>query len=357
MNLLFRYLARRTLEAVAMSLLSLVLLFSFFDYISELADIRDAGYTAAYALLYVALNIPGRIQELLPIAALLGALFTFARLAANSEFTVMRASGLSAQRLLGYLGVIGLALGVIAFVIGEYVTPASERLAQQIKIRSSSRVIAQEFRSGLWAKDGGKFINIRNLLPDGRLGDIRIFEFDDKFELRSVIQARVGTWLRPGAWQLEDVHDTRLEKTGVSVRQTASLTWESAVSPSLLSALVVNPERMSYGALNAYIGYLRKNQQQTARYELALWNKLAFPLAAPVMLFLALPFGYQSPRSHAIGGRILLGILIGMGFHMLTRLLGNVGLINDWPAVISAFVPLGIAGLAAMIGLWQVERR
>jgi lipopolysaccharide export system permease protein len=357
MSLLFSYLARRVIGSVAVALVSLVLLFTFFDYISELGEAKDSGYTAAHALLYVCLNIPGRIHELLPIAALIGALFTLARLAANSEFTVMRASGLSAWRLLGYMGLLGLGLGAVALVFGEFVAPASERMAQQVKIRGSNRVIAQEFESGLWAKDGAKFINIRELLPDGRLGGIRVYEFDKAFMLRSVLQARSGRWLDEGYWRLEGVTDTRLIDGVVRVSALSSQTWVTAVNPSLVSALIVAPERMSLGALRTYIQYLAKNHQQTARYELALWNKLAYPLAAPIMLLLALPFAYQPPRGQGMGGRILIGILLGLGFHMLTRLFGNVGLLNDWPPLLGAFLPLLIFGVLAGVGLWFAERR
>jgi lipopolysaccharide export system permease protein len=243
-------------------------------------------------------------------------------------------------------------------VVGEYVTPVSERLARQVKIRSTSRVIAQEFRSGLWAKDGTKFINVRSLLPDGRLSDIRVFEFDGNFQLRAVLRARTASWIETtGHWQLEEVMETQLTQGKVAVVRTQAQPWYSAVSPTLLSALIVNPELMSVGSLRTYIDYLAKNRQRTKRYELALWNKLAFPLAAPVMLLLALPFGYHQPRIQGFSGRVLLGILIGLGFHMLTRLFGNVGLLNDWPTMVSAFLPVTLFGLIALAGLWYVERR
>ena len=224
-------------------------------------------------------------------------------------------------------------------------------------MRSTHQVVAREFRSGLWAKDGSKFINIRQFLKDGRLGDIRVYEFDTGFELRAILHAGTGAWLRPGAWRLEQVTQTRLVEGRIAVTRHAELDWASSLSPTLLSALVVDPEHMALSDLSTYIAYLKHNQQQTARYELALWNKLAFPLAAPVMLFLALPFGYQPPRSHAIGGRILVGILIGMGFHMLTRMSGHVGLLNEWPAPLSAMLPTVLVTLVALAALWRVERR
>lgn len=357
MSLIFRYLAKQISASVAMSLLGLVLLFTFFDFIAELDNARPAGFTAAHALLYVFLNIPGRIQELLPIAALLGALIALTRLSANSEFTIMRASGLSAYRMMGYLGLLGLGFGILTFLVGEYISPASEKLARQVKVRGSNDIVAQEFRSGLWAKDGAKFINIRRLLPDGRLGDIRVFEFDARLELSAVVYAESAIWQEPGHWQLNNVTETRLSEGRVHVTRLVNQPWRSAVSPTLLSALVINPERMAVGALSTYIGYLAKNQQQTNRYELALWNKLAFPLAAPVMLLLALPFGYQPPRSQGVASRVLLGILIGLGFHTLTRLFGNVGLLNEWPPLISAFLPLGVFSVVAALSLWYVERR
>jgi lipopolysaccharide export system permease protein len=357
MSILFRYLSRQIIASVTLFLVSLVLLFTFFDFISELGQAKDEGYTSTYALLYVFLNIPARIQELLPIAALIGTLFTMAKLSANSEFTVMRASGLSAYRLVGYLGVIGLLLGILTFCVSEFVTPASERLAQQVKIRSTSRVVAQEFRSGLWAKDGGHFINIRNLLPDGRLSEISVYEFDPSFHLLSVLHAQTGSWNEQGHWQLEGVTTTRLIHGKVQVANQAVMPWHSALNPSLLSALIVNPEHIALRALFTYIHYLEANQQKSTRYELALWNKLAFPLAAPVMLLLALPFGYQPPRTHGLSSRILIGILIGLGFHMLTRLFGNIGLLSDWPTPISALLPLTIFALIAVASLWYVERR
>jgi lipopolysaccharide export system permease protein len=357
MSLLFRYLARQIASSIALALLSLVLLFSFFDYIGQLDNIRETGYTAAYALLYIALNIPGRIQELMPIAALVGALIALTRLAANSEFTVMRASGLSAYRVMAYLGVIGLGFGGLTFAIGEYVTPPAERLAKQIKIRGTNEIVAQEFRSGLWAKDGSKFINIRALRPDGRLGEVRIFEFDQQHQLSGLLHARSGVWDAQGHWRLEQVTETRLSEGKVQVSGHEVMPWQSAVSPTLLAALVVEPERMSVRALGTYIGYLSKNNQHTNRYEVALLNKLAYPLAAPVMLLLALPFGYQPPRSQGVGSRVLIGILIGLGFHTLTRLFNNVGLLNDWPPLFSSFMPLIFFSILAAASLWYVERR
>ncbi|MFA5082377.1 MAG: LPS export ABC transporter permease LptG [Hydrogenophilaceae bacterium] len=357
MTLLFRYLSRQILASFGLALVALLALFGIFDLIGELDSVRPDGYTTSRAFLFVLLSMPGRAQELLPIAALLGAIFAFARLAANSEFTVMRASGLSTARLVGYMAALGLLLGTATLLVGEYLTPPAERLAQQIKIRGTTGIVAQEFRSGLWAKDGQTFINIRQMLPDASLVNVRMYEFDDLFQLHRIQLSESAHWTEAGHWQLKNVTETTITDKGTQVSRQPSMTWQSPITPDLLSVLMVNPDRMAVTTLYSYVNYLKANQQKATRYEIALWSKLAFPLAAPVMLLLALPFAYQQARNSKPGSRILLGILIGLGFHLLNRMFGNLGLLNDWPPLLSALLPLTVFSSAALIAVWRIEAR
>jgi lipopolysaccharide export system permease protein len=356
MNLLFRYLTRQILGSFAMTLGALLLLFGLFDMIGELDQVHDQGYTALRAFLVVLLGMPGRTQELLPIAALIGSIFALVRLAMNSEFTVMRASGLSIGRLAGHMVLLGLLLGAANLVVSEYLAPPAERLAQQIKIRSTQGIVAQEFRSGLWAKDGHTFINIRQMLPDATLVGLRMYEFDDGFQLRRIRQAESAHWA-DSTWVLKSVTDTLIAQEGTRVDHLPQAQWKSPITPDLLSALMVNPDRMALTTLWSYVKYLKDNQQKSTRYEIALWNKLAAPLAAPVMLLLALPFAYQQPRNGKLGSKVLLGIMIGLGFHLLNRVFGHIGLLNDWPPVFSALLPLTLFTGAAILALWRVEAR
>ncbi|HEX4944560.1 MAG TPA: LptF/LptG family permease, partial [Usitatibacteraceae bacterium] len=88
-----------------------------------------------------------------------------------------------------------------------------------------------------------------------------------------------------------------------------------------------------------------------------LWQKVIYPLAAIVMMVLSIPFAIQSQRAGGTGGKIVLGIMLGLGFHFAGRLFAHVGLLNDWPAGFSAGMPtLLFLGVAAA-GLAHAERR
>jgi lipopolysaccharide export system permease protein len=356
MSILFRYIGREVLLASLLALLVLTGMFSFFDFVSELADAHSATYTPLVATLFVAMNLPGRLYELMPLAVLIGGLFAWNRLSLASEFSVMRSAGLATSRLVGWMLLLGMMIGAVALFFGEYVTPYAERAAQQLKIRATSGIVAQEFSTGLWAKDGRTFINIHELRPDASLVDVRLYEFDAAFNLKLMRRAESAQW-QDGQWMLRQVTQTLIEENGTRTAHQPDRPWVSAVNPDLLAVLMVAPERMAMSSLHAYIQHLDENLQDSKRYRIAYWGKLAYPMAAPVMLVLALVFAFHSPRQGGTGGRLLAGILLGLGFQLSSRLAGQVALLQNWPAPAPAFLPILVFGLAAFAALWWIERR
>jgi lipopolysaccharide export system permease protein len=125
----------------------------------------------------------------------------------------------------------------------------------------------------------------------------------------------------------------------------------------MLDALIVKPERMSALALYRYVQHLALNQQKTERYEIAMWKKLLYPLAAMVMMALALPFAYMHARAGMVGVKVFLGIMLGIFFHMLNSLFSHIGLLQNWPPIAAASVPSAAFFLTAVMLMWWVERR
>jgi len=90
-----RYLARQIYGATGFVLLGFLALFAFFDLIGELGDLGKGEYDLRQVFSFVLLNAPAHAYELFPIVVLIGTLYVLAHLASNSEYTVMRGSGLS----------------------------------------------------------------------------------------------------------------------------------------------------------------------------------------------------------------------------------------------------------------------
>jgi lipopolysaccharide export system permease protein len=357
MRTLRRYIATEIFVATALLTAALVMLFAFFDMVEEVKDLGRGAYTMRLIAGYVLLSAPGHIYELFPIAVLIGALFALARLVAGSEYTVMRTAGVSTARFVTTLVGIGLVLAALTFAFGEFVGPPAEQFAQRLRSQAITGVVAQEFRSGLWIKDDRSFINVVEVLPDTSLRGVRIYDFDGQYRLRSISFAQRGTYQSDRRWVLHDVERTNFEGKETSVQKLAQASWQSVLDPDLISLLLVKPEKMSASSLYSYTQHLKENRQRALRYEIALWNKLTYPLAVVVMVVLALPFAYFQGRQAGVGAKIFAGIMLGLVFHFLNRLFSHLGLIYDWPAFASAIVPIVIFFSVAVGMIWWQERR
>ena len=358
MRLLTRYLMREIYLSILLVFVALIMLFALLDLINELSSMGKGDYRLGYVLLFVVLTVPGHIYELFPVAVLIGSIFAMVQMAANSELTVYRSSGVSLKQMMTALLRIGLPLVVLCFLCGEFVAAPSERLAQQIKLKAQNlQVSAKEFRSGVWAKDERSFVNVKGMLPDASLMGVNIYEFDDSYHLRSIIAAEHASYKDDQLWRLEGVRETRFDRESATIDNRPSAEWRSSLNPDILSVLLVVPEQMSAWNLYQYTEHLRDNHQKTARYEIAMWNKLVYPFAVLVMLLLALPFSAYQRREGGIGGKIFVGIVLGLSFHFVGRLFTNVGALNEWSPLLSATAMTWMFLALALGMLWRTERR
>ena len=352
-----RYLARQIFAAVGFVLLGFLALFAFFDLIHELGDLGRGNYQLRQVFIFVLLSLPAHAYELFPVVVLIGTLYVLAHLASNSEFTVMRGSGLSPRGAGLALAKVGLIFVVATFVVGEWVAPAADEAAQKLRMHAMSAMIGQEMRSGLWFKDERSFINVRQARTASKLNNVRIYQFDDNDRLRLARSAARADYLGGGRWKLLDVTQTEFTPDGPRVESFASTQWQSSVNPEMIDVLIVDPERMSAWKLYKYTEHLAGNRQKTERYEIAMWKKLFYPLATLVMMALALPFAYIQARAGMVGIKVFSGIMLGTLFHMLNSLFSHIGLLRNWPPVAAAALPSAAFFLAAILMMWWVERR
>ena len=355
--MLFRYFAREILGASLLVLLGLLALFGFFDLVRELDDLGKGAYRLNLMLAYVALSLPSHAYVLLPAAGLMGTLFALARMSEQSEITVMRSAGLSLRQLAFHVAGVGLAIAILTAIIGEAVSPATEDAAKSLRLRATRSIVAHEFRSGFWVKDDKSFVNIQDVTPETELLNLKIYEFDAAYRLTAISRAEKGTYQGPNKWLLSNVELTRFEGDRAVLQKLGTATWNSMLTPDILSVLKVVPEQMSAFNLWTYIEHLRENHQKATRYEIALFNKVLYPVAAIMLMILAIPFALGSQRAGGVGGRIVMGIMIGLVFHFSGRLMTHIGQINDWPAIVSAGAPVVLVATVAAFLLRRSEVR
>ncbi len=379
MKVITRHLTREVLVASVFILFALTALFAFFDLVRQLGNI-GTRYSLWQAVIFTALNLPTRIYEVMPVAALVGAVYTLSRWAANSEFTILRVSGLSPLKLAGMLAVSGVILSFATYGLGEYVAPATYKLRDQLQIElRNGAMTAYGYDSGIWLRDvvrnaAGetqmtRFVNVQSLVngeKGAKTGAWRVFEFNADQELSRIIHARGADYVKGEGWHLRNATVEQLPRVTkdegpmvekATVKTIADMMLSTELRPDLLGVLTIRPERMGIADLWLYVDYLRENRQVSERYEAALWKRIFYPLAIFVMLAVSMPFAYLNARSGGVSIKIFVGLMIGITFYALNNVFSFLSIINTWSPALMSVLPSLIMMAFAAVAMYFVERR
>jgi lipopolysaccharide export system permease protein len=367
-----RLLYRDIVWSVVFVAVAFLSLFYFIDFVDELDNIGRNGYTVLHAAIAAALEQPAHFYELSPICVLIGTIYAMARLAQSSEYTILRTGGLGPARALRLLALLGLFFGGVTFVVGDYLSPLSEREA--VLLKASFRGGLTLGRAGVWLKErrngGGEreraiSINVARTAGSGELEGIRIFELDTDGRLRTRIEARTGRVDRDSVWQLEAVErtdwptpDQAAAGAAVAVQRSESLRWPSTLSASVVAAAVLPVSTMSTAELWRYSAHLGDQEQASQQHEILFWKKALYPFACLVMTALALPFAYLHARAGGISLKVFGGIMLGISFVLLNNVSGHLGMLRDWAPWVAASAP-GLIYLALSMAAftWLVRFR
>jgi lipopolysaccharide export system permease protein len=358
MRLISRYVFTQLSVATLYTLVALLGLYGFFDIIQEVPHVGQNSYDMQTMITYVALLAPGHAYELMPLAVLIGALVAMTQLVTNSEYTIIRTSGITLLQIAGILFRFGLLFALLTLFLGEFAAPHAEQKAEEIKLSATRSMVAQQFHSGIWVKDNANIINVSEMLPDSTLLGIHIYTYDAQYRLVQTRIADRGTYDKTDkSWTLNDVSETNLTSERITTKRYPSLRWKSVIEPSILNVLLVVPEQMSALNLMKYIQHLEENKQKTQRYQIALWGKLFYPLACISMALVALAFTPKQRRQGQLGARLFAGICIGVAFHFVNRLFGYLGLLHDWNPIFSATLPTLLFFMAGVLLIAKQETR
>jgi len=354
MNLLSRYLMRTILASTLLVLAVLLALAALFQFIGNMDNVQgDFGLLQVF--FYSILRLPQISFEMLPMAALIGSLLGLGALANKSELVVMRTAGISVARLARMVAVSGVVLLVAAALIGEFIAPPLDYFARNM--RSEARLGQADRGSGnpAWVKDGNVILHLERVNSEFEFGGVYLFRLNNDNSLRSIARAENSGITDDDRWVLENFRETRFSGDGVQTI-SSSMTVESLdVGSDVLGVTLVKPVSLSLRGLVGYVGYLRRNGLSSERYELELWSRIATTSTVALMPVLALAFVFGSLRSAGAGGRLMIGVMIGLGYFLASETLANSGeVFNLNPAVVS-WIPTAALLLITLAALSRVR--
>jgi lipopolysaccharide export system permease protein len=313
-RLLWRYMFRDILLHALLGLFAITLLLVVTNLLRFMEDLAAAGVGLSGLGQLVLTILPAYASYALPTALLFGVLLSFGRMSADGEIVAMRASGISAARLLPP----ALALGVIAAIGAGYLL-----FEVQPKAGMRMRALLRQLAGSLQVIEPGKFLELGDKIlyvhslggPSCPLEGVLIGSATEG-ERSFYASARCGTVdsdptghmlgfvLHDGSIHFGDPDPSRYRRIRFEDMKTV-------VDVSLYTDPLPGPSQLTFNELLAAARLPKDSAEQkrlNGRYgtgiDVQIQRRLAFPFASFLLALIAVPLGIRPLRSGRSAGAL-----------------------------------------------------
>jgi LPS export ABC transporter permease LptG/LPS export ABC transporter permease LptF len=339
-----------SLGALAM----LLLVFAFFDLISDIVRNQTPFVIVGEYLFNL---IPNIVSTVTPLCSLLAVLVTFGSLNRSSELTAMKATGISLYRVLAPILVLAAILATTLFGFDEYYLPGANRRQEQLRSEIKNKpaqtfIPGRQFISGRTDRNGepARIFYYVAFDPDRDMfAYLTVFEFDPQtFTLQRRIFAQNVSW-DPivDRWHFDNGWERTFAGDIITSYQpfTSSTFPEIREQPGYFKKEDKPSDEMSYGELDRYIADLSQSGFDTVKFRVQLDNKLSVPAITFVMAILAVPFAVSMGKRGGLVG-IATAIGVAIAYWVVADVFSSMGNVNSLPPLLAAWSPDLLFGLA-----------
>jgi len=203
-----RYLMRNLLWAGAFTALSLACVIMLTQSLRFLELIINSGASSFSFIVLTFLAMPRFFEVILPIALMISTVFIYNRMSADSEISVMRATGFSPMRLSRPAFSIAIVTTSIIFLITAWIAPVSLSKMQTMRVTIKAQYSNMLLKEGVFnaiGKDLTVYIHKRG--KDGELQGLMIHDSRKDLKFPVTVMAKRGVIVSDKEGQQVIVYD------------------------------------------------------------------------------------------------------------------------------------------------------
>lgn len=362
---LFYYIARKFLFnvlRVQLALLALLLLIVTTDVMRFFAE---RGVEVKVYIQLISVTLPESMSTTFPLVVLLGSMFTFLGMSRSSELVIVRASGISALKMLLAPTVVTIMLGIISVAALNPILAATIRKTSEIRTHYTGQGGNQLSisREGLWLRQTGENSNfIIQARTSGRNGDIlygvRFHEFSTQGDLVRRIEATRAE-LQPGAWKLFNATQWRFLERNLfettDIRPYPEIVLPTDLTSDRILSSFAAPKTISVWKLPAFIEQLNASDFSAVRHEVFLQSQFSTPLTLVAMMLIGAAFSLRHARFGHAGIMALLAILSGFLLFAIKNVAESLGQAQEVSIMLATWAPPTAAALFALAFVLHLE--
>ena len=350
-TILDRYLLKQIVSVFLMGVFVFsTIIFASDTFITLIKQISQFGVPFKVALIMVLLNLPSVIVFSIPMGVLLSTVMVLNKLSLSSEITVMRACGISLNRIAKPVFIFAIFMSLCTFVINESIAPVMTKTSKDLALWSLGQKNIPEGKENFVFKEISSSYGLKRLFYVGRcekktLYNVTVLD-NSKEGTIQVLQAREGK-TSPKGWEFDKGAIYTIQNKGKVLNTT--LFDNSVVKFGLDLSKELNKNlagEMNFIALSKYLLSDKVPEDMRNTYMVQLFDKIALPLITIVFVLIGVPLAVTPPRVRYNRG-FLLSILIIFIYYVLHALAVSMGSTGKISPFIASWLPdiiLGILG-------------
>jgi len=355
MKILNRYIASHIIFATIFVTLVFLGIQTFIGFVGQLPDMGQEHYRLMQVIQFVLFSLPSDFYKLFPVIGLLGSLLGLGYLASSNQLVVMQSSGISILKITWAVMRATFFMLIFVTFVGEVFAPALKNRALDYKTVSMNQAVGLNAFPGAWLHRQNDFIHIGGFTSPTRLNDLIIYSLDKTHKLNALYYAKQGD-LKNGDWLLTDVTKTSFTDSKITTKAIEQFLLHLDIEPEMLASMVRDPDTLTLDNAYRYMRYFDRYNLNTFSVNFNFWQRIIQPLTTMVMIALSIPFIFGSLRHVSTGCRIVVGIIVGLGFYILNQFFGPFSLLFQLPPWLAAIAPTLFFSLICVWLLFRVKR-
>ncbi len=322
----------------------LVVFVTMFLTIDAISSASRFDVSSAILIQYYMYKVPGIVQQMIPVACLLGTIFTLSALSKSNELVALFSAGMSLARISSPILILVVLVSVFSFWLGDRIIPIvsqKENYIFYVQLKKEPGLYSTVKNDKIWYRSKNILFNIRTLQAEqNQATGLTMYYFNGAWELIQLVTAK-SVDLKGERWELHNgsvtLFDQELNVPMTQPFQDKTITMGQDVAD--LQSTSKSASVLSVGELGQFIRRNKEAGLDTRWYEVDYHSKFSFAFAAFVMSFIGIPFSVARQRS---GGTALnAGICIGLAFvyyafYNSGIILGQHGFL---PPILAAWAP------------------
>jgi len=352
MNIIDKYIFKVLLKNIIVTALTLVLILGLFKVLDENSNINGLNYTFGSALIFTLFQIPYFLAQIGNITVLIASILTVSYLNLNKELLIIQTGYISLKSLLKKIVKYGFILAAFIFVLTELLYPKMLSIGNEYKNHQLHGQNTLGKESNIWLKDANKIFFFREKVSQDNFFGIFVFETSNQ-GLSKVLSSETAV-IDNNTINLQNPLISKINEKERLIKVDNTSLQNIELNSDLFSKEFWKiSQDLNYVYFHDLIKriFTFKSNMNTNALSSELYGRILKIFSIIPMLLISLPLAFDYSRSREIHTKVFFGIMVGISFHLFSKMTNVISAKLDSPPFLNLLVPMVIFLIIAYVFL------